>query len=306
MKAIFEQGIRAGDHAAAGIGAGALGGIAFLAGRYRDAARWIAEAEVHFEQHDTFGLLLVGWAYQVGIARFTGDGDGVARALARCEEALKEHGPASQPASVCRPRASLGRRRPGRQSRRAAPAPGRRSVALGGAHIRPLGSSTRRCGAAPGRARSPLRCRTCAIVVTPGSWPHTPTTPRPSPPGRGRRCSRSPTSSSGSARSATPPRRRPRPRPAFLQAGRQDSARRAAARSRELFVDAQGGTPPPIEGLDGPAVELTARETQLVELARQGLTNAEIAERLVLSVRTVESHLYRAMQKLGISDRREL
>ncbi|MGO9753110.1 MAG: LuxR C-terminal-related transcriptional regulator [Solirubrobacteraceae bacterium] len=31
-----------------------------------------------------------------------------------------------------------------------------------------------------------------------------------------------------------------------------------------------------------------------------------MAVRLVLSVRTVESHLYRAMQKLGVSDRREL
>ncbi|MGO9960533.1 MAG: response regulator transcription factor [Solirubrobacteraceae bacterium] len=93
---------------------------------------------------------------------------------------------------------------------------------------------------------------------------------------------------------------------AFLQAGRQDSARRAAARSHELLIEGHGGTPPPIDGLDGPAVELTARETQLVELARQGLTNPQIAERLVLSVRTVESHLYRAMQKLGVSDRHQL
>ena len=43
-----------------------------------------------------------------------------------------------------------------------------------------------------------------------------------------------------------------------------------------------------------------------MELAREGLCNAEIADRLVVSVRTVESHLYRAMHKLGVSDRRDL
>ena len=63
---------------------------------------------------------------------------------------------------------------------------------------------------------------------------------------------------------------------------------------------------PEIDGLDSAAVGLTAREAQLVELASQGLSNAEIADRLVLSVRTVESHIYRAMGKLGVSDRREL
>ena len=73
-----------------------------------------------------------------------------------------------------------------------------------------------------------------------------------------------------------------------------------------LFVDGQGGVMPAIAVLDGSAVDLTSREAQLVELARQGLTNAQIADRLVLSVRTVESHLYRAMQKLGVSDRRDL
>jgi hypothetical protein len=56
---------------------------------------------------------------------------------------------------------------------------------------------------------------------------------------------------------------------AFLQSGRHDSARRAAARSRDLVVPGQGGTLPPIDGLDAPATELTAREAQLVELARQ-------------------------------------
>ncbi|MEU2199937.1 helix-turn-helix transcriptional regulator [Isoptericola sp. NPDC019482] len=56
----------------------------------------------------------------------------------------------------------------------------------------------------------------------------------------------------------------------------------------------------------GPASLLTAREDEIVTLVRDGLANREIASRLFLSVRTVESHLYRAMQKLGVSDRRQL
>jgi DNA-binding CsgD family transcriptional regulator len=52
--------------------------------------------------------------------------------------------------------------------------------------------------------------------------------------------------------------------------------------------------------------ELTRRERQVAHLASQGATNAEIAERLVLSVRTVESHLYRAMSRLGVQTRHEL
>ncbi len=56
----------------------------------------------------------------------------------------------------------------------------------------------------------------------------------------------------------------------------------------------------------GPASLLTSREDEIVTLVRDGLANREIATRLFLSVRTVESHLYRAMQKLGVSDRRQL
>ncbi|MFB9956297.1 helix-turn-helix transcriptional regulator [Cellulomonas denverensis] len=51
---------------------------------------------------------------------------------------------------------------------------------------------------------------------------------------------------------------------------------------------------------------LTGREQEVVALARDGLTNRQIASRLYLSVRTVESHLYRAMQKLGVTDRARL
>jgi ATP/maltotriose-dependent transcriptional regulator MalT len=52
--------------------------------------------------------------------------------------------------------------------------------------------------------------------------------------------------------------------------------------------------------------ELTRREQEVATLACHGLSNSEIARRLVLSVRTVESHLYSAYGKLGIGDRAQL
>jgi DNA-binding NarL/FixJ family response regulator len=51
---------------------------------------------------------------------------------------------------------------------------------------------------------------------------------------------------------------------------------------------------------------LTAREWELAELAARGLTDRQIAERLVLSVRTVQTHLARAYRKLQVGSRREL
>ena len=41
-------------------------------------------------------------------------------------------------------------------------------------------------------------------------------------------------------------------------------------------------------------------------LIGQGLSNREVAERLTLSVRTVEGHIYRAMVKTGTGNRDEL
>ena len=93
---------------------------------------------------------------------------------------------------------------------------------------------------------------------------------------------------------------------AFVQEGRKDSARRAAARAHLLHAPGHGLHPPEIDGLDDTTTGLTDRERQLVDLARNGLTNTEIADRLVLSVRTVETHLYHAMRKLGVNDRRKL
>jgi two-component system response regulator NreC len=52
--------------------------------------------------------------------------------------------------------------------------------------------------------------------------------------------------------------------------------------------------------------ELTARETEVLRLIALGHTNAEIAEKLFISVRTVETHRSHIQQKLGAGSRAEL
>ena len=51
---------------------------------------------------------------------------------------------------------------------------------------------------------------------------------------------------------------------------------------------------------------MTAREREIAALVAAGLSNREIAERLTVSVRTVEGHIYRACIKLDVADRDEL
>lgn len=54
-----------------------------------------------------------------------------------------------------------------------------------------------------------------------------------------------------------------------------------------------------------PSAQLSARETEVLALVADGCTNAEVAGRLVLSVRTVERHLLNAYAKLGVRGRAE-
>jgi DNA-binding NarL/FixJ family response regulator len=56
----------------------------------------------------------------------------------------------------------------------------------------------------------------------------------------------------------------------------------------------------------GPVVPLTPREEEVVKLIAEAYTNAQIAEMLHLSAKTVESHRANVLRKLGMRDRVEL
>jgi DNA-binding NarL/FixJ family response regulator len=76
-------------------------------------------------------------------------------------------------------------------------------------------------------------------------------------------------------------------------------------RSRSLAAGCEDARTPALRlGMRAPW--LTAREHEVATLAADGLTSKAIAERLVVSPRTVESHLYRIFSKLGVSDRTQL
>lgn len=70
-----------------------------------------------------------------------------------------------------------------------------------------------------------------------------------------------------------------------------------AKRARMLLQRAQGGL------TNGHSGTLSPREREVLALVAEGLTNAEIAERLVLSIRTVERHLATIYEKLHFEGR---
>ena len=76
---------------------------------------------------------------------------------------------------------------------------------------------------------------------------------------------------------------------------------RADLRDRGVRSIPRGPSSPTRRNPEG----LTDRQVDVLRLLAEGLTNAEIAERLVVSVRTVDSHVAAVLAKLGVTSRRE-
>ena len=78
----------------------------------------------------------------------------------------------------------------------------------------------------------------------------------------------------------------------------------AAALARELADECGGLCTPALRTPAG--LKLSGRQRDVIELVVAGLSNRQIADQLVMSVRTVEGHVYRACQRVGAQSREEL
>jgi two-component system nitrate/nitrite response regulator NarL len=82
-----------------------------------------------------------------------------------------------------------------------------------------------------------------------------------------------------------------------IWAGRQETS---------VLLDAFKSIPAPNVQVSSESPELTVRELQVVQCAAKGKTNKTIASELRLSEHTVKNYLFRAFEKLGVSNRVEL
>jgi ATP/maltotriose-dependent transcriptional regulator MalT len=92
---------------------------------------------------------------------------------------------------------------------------------------------------------------------------------------------------------------------AYRRAGNQRAATSWGRQGAELARRCEGARTPGLVDAAGPT-PLTKREREIALLAAEGLTSREIAERLYVSVRTIDNHLARVYDKLGVKGRDDL
>ena len=91
----------------------------------------------------------------------------------------------------------------------------------------------------------------------------------------------------------------------YRSKGLRGSALGCATRA-DALAEKCGGARTPARRQASEPVPFTDREREIVMLIGEGLSNRAVAERLTLSIRTVESHIYRAMARTGTTSRDEL
>ena len=92
---------------------------------------------------------------------------------------------------------------------------------------------------------------------------------------------------------------------AYRRRDLRGSALASITRAETLGAQCGGADTPALRQAREP-LPLTDREREIVILVGAGLSNRDIAARLSLSVRTVEGHIYKAMNKTGTANREEL
>jgi DNA-binding NarL/FixJ family response regulator len=91
----------------------------------------------------------------------------------------------------------------------------------------------------------------------------------------------------------------------FEEAGKRRHSLEAAAADDRLAKECGGLKTPALMATSQP-LPLSRREREIAQLVVRGMSNRDIAERLVVSTRTVEGHLYRMYLKLNVTSREEL